>query len=170
MRIPDDPTRVAERMQEALSVAHAAIRARRDWWTRLLQEMIRIPSCFGGEHDIAARVCEHVTAAGLRPILVPMSAAALRSDPDAVPPISDVTDRNNIVVRITGTGGGRSLVVNCHLDTQPAGDATEWTHPPFSGHVDPDTNTVFGRGAMDDKAGVAICLALLQLIQEHGVV
>ena len=147
--------------------ARRAIAARAGDWTLLLQDLIRIPSCFEAEHAIVARVCEHVAATGLTPVLVPIDAAALRRNPDAVEPISEVTGRNNIVVRLPGRGGGRSLILNCHLDTQPAGDAGEWTHPPFSGHVDAASNAIFGRGAMDDKAGVAICLGLMRTLAER---
>jgi len=147
--------------------ARRAIAARAGDWTLLLQDLIRIPSCFESEHAIVARVCEHVTATGLTPVLVPIDAAALRRNPDAAEPISEVTGRNNIVVRLPGRGKGRSLILNCHLDTQPAGDPGEWTHPPFSGHIDAASNAIFGRGAMDDKAGVAICLGLMRTLVEQ---
>jgi acetylornithine deacetylase len=147
--------------------ARRAIAARAGDWTLLLQDLIRIPSCFEAEHAIVARVCEHVAATGLTPVLVPIDAAALRRNPDAMEPISEVAGRNNIVVRLPGRGGGRSLILNCHLDTQPAGDPGEWTHPPFSGHIDAASNAIFGRGAMDDKAGVAICLGLMRTLVEQ---
>jgi acetylornithine deacetylase len=153
----------------AIRGAHAMIDERKQDWTALLQELIRIPSCFEGEHAIVHRVCEHVTAIGLVPILVPMDAPAMRCLADAVEPISAVAGRNNIVVRLPGRGGGSSLILNCHLDIQPEGDAAEWTHPPFSGHVDAKTNAIFGRGAIDDKAGVAICLALMRMIVARGL-
>jgi acetylornithine deacetylase/succinyl-diaminopimelate desuccinylase-like protein len=41
------------------------------------------------------------------------------------------------------------------------------TEPGPPGHVDAETNTIFGRGAMDDKAGVAICLGLMRVIVEQ---
>jgi acetylornithine deacetylase len=151
----------------AVARARRAIEARAGDWTRLLQDLIRIPSCFEAEHAIVARVCEHVAATGLTPALVPMDAAALRRHADAVTPISEVEGRNNIVVHLPGRGGGRSLVLNCHLDIQPEGEASEWTHPPFSGHIDPRTNAIYGRGAMDDKAGAAICLGLMRVIREQ---
>src|SRR5438132_9763350 len=110
------------------------ISAHAEDWTKLLQELIRIPSCFEAEHEIVHRVCEYVTALGLVPTLVPMDATALRRQADAVNPVSEVADRNNVVVRLPGRGGGRSLILNCHLDIQPPGDPAEWTHPPFSGH------------------------------------
>jgi acetylornithine deacetylase len=166
---PGPSTRGAESgaLDRAVRAAQAAIDDGKETWTRLLQELIRIPSVFEAEHDIVARVCEYVRAIGLRPVLVPMDAAALARHPDAVEPISTVTGRSNVVLRLPGTGGGRSLVLNCHLDTQPVGDAGEWTYPPLSGHIDRGSNAVFGRGAMDDKAGVVICLALMQVIVEQ---
>src|SRR6266849_11037947 len=154
-------------VDQAIPRARETITARAVDWTALLQELIRIPSCFEAEHAIVRRVCDHVAATGLTPTLVPMDAAALRAHSDAVGPISEVPGRNNVVVRLPGRGGGRSLILNCHLDINPEGDPEEWTHPPFSGHVDSTTNAVFGRGAMDDKAGVAICLGLLRVIVEQ---
>jgi acetylornithine deacetylase len=153
----------------AIAGAHAMINARKDEWTRLLQELIRIPSCFEAEHDVVRYVCEYISAAGLAPVLVPMDADQLRRLADSVPPFSEIPDRNNVVVLVPGRGGGRSLILNSHLDIQPAGDPAEWTHPPFAGHVDAKTNTIYGRGAMDDKAGVAICLALMRVIVEQGL-
>ena len=135
-------------------------------WTRLLQDLIRIPSCFEAEHAIVQRICDEVSALGLAPVLVPMNAAALAAHPNAMQPISNVAGRNNVVVRLPGEGGGRSLILNCHLDVQPAGDPAEWTSSPFSGHIDPANKAIYGRGAMDDKAGVAICLALMRVIVE----
>ena len=156
-------------MRAADERARKAITVRADDWNRLLQDLIRIPSCYEAEHAIVARVCEHVTALGLTPVLVPIDAAALCRNPDAVKPISDVAGRNNVVVRLPGKGAGRSLILNCHLDTQPEGDWCAWTHPPFSGHIDAASNAIFGRGAMDDKAGVAICLGLMQTLVEQRV-
>src|SRR5262245_42315499 len=156
-------------MRAVYEGARRAITARADDWTRLLQDLIRIPSSFEVEHAIVARVCEHLTALGLTPMLVPIDAAALRRNPGAVKPISDVPGRNNVVVRLPGRGAGRSLILNCHLDTQPEGDWRAWTHPPFSGHIDAASNAIFGRGAMDDKAGVAIGLGLMQMLEEQGV-
>src|SRR5262245_40821488 len=96
--------------------AHRMIVDRKQDWTALLQELIRIPSCYESEQAIVHKVCEHVAAVGLSPILVPMDASALRLHADAVEPISTAAGRNNVVVRLPGKGGGRSLIFNCHLD------------------------------------------------------
>jgi len=151
----------------AIFAAREVIDARAGEWVGLLQELVQIPSRFEAEHEIVRCVCAHVTAIGLAPILVPMDEAALRRCADAVEPISKIAGRSNIVVRLPGRGGGRSLILNCHLDINPEGDASEWTYPPFSGHIDSARNKIFGRGAMDDKAGVAICLGLMRVICEQ---
>ena len=54
-----------------------------------------------------------------------------------------------------------------HTDVVPTGPETEWTHPPFSAHIDGDM--MFGRGTADMKSSIA-CLwprpkNLLQITQ-----
>jgi acetylornithine deacetylase len=159
----------SRRSGAAISAAKAMIDDRSMAWAKLLQDLIRIPSYFEAEHDIIRYVCEFAIGMGFRPILVPMEDRVLRQSTDAIEPISKVAGRSNVVVRVPGMGGGRSLVLNCHIDTQPVSDEEKWTRPPLSGHIDPTTNTIYGRGAMDDKAGVAICLGLMQVIVEQGL-
>jgi acetylornithine deacetylase len=156
-------------MSGDLAGARRMIEEHAEDWTRLLQELIRIPSPYGAEHAIVRRVSEHVIALGLTPTLVSMDAATLRRYPDACEPISEVPGRHNVVVRLPGRGGGRSLILSCHLDVQSAGDPREWTHPPFSGHIDPSVNAIFGRGAVDDKAGVAVCLGLMRILVDQAI-
>lgn len=49
----------------------------------------------------------------------------------------------------------KPLLLMGHQDVVPVNPATEkdWTHPPFSGHVD-DQGWIWGRGAVDDKSGL----------------
>jgi acetylornithine deacetylase len=65
---------------------------------------------------------------------------------------------------MAGAGGGRSLIINTHLDIVPEGDPSDWTYPPFSGHIDRERNIIYGRGAMDDKAGLTASLAVLETL------
>jgi succinyl-diaminopimelate desuccinylase len=53
--------------------------------------------------------------------------------------------------------GGPHLAFNGHTDVVPPGDEARWTHPPFAAEV--VNGTMFGRGAVDMKGGIACFLA-----------
>ena len=59
-----------------------------------------------------------------------------------------------------GTGGGRSLLLNGHIDVAEVGDAGAWTRPPFRLTVEGDR--AYGRGAADMKGGLAAALLALE--------
>lgn len=61
--------------------------------------------------------------------------------------------RENVVGTVRGTGGGRSLLFNGHVDVVPGGPAEEWDDgDPWSGRV--AGGNVWGRGACDMKGGL----------------
>ena len=61
--------------------------------------------------------------------------------------------RENAVGVRKGTGGGKSLIFNGHVDVVPPGDPANWNSgTPFSGRIDNDR--VWGRGATDMKGGL----------------
>jgi acetylornithine deacetylase/succinyl-diaminopimelate desuccinylase-like protein len=61
--------------------------------------------------------------------------------------------RENAVGVLRGSGGGRSLIYNGHVDVVPPGDPAGWTGGnPFSGRIDGER--IWGRGASDMKSGV----------------
>jgi len=131
-------------------------------WIALFQSLVRCASTFEHEHSAVALVEEQIARIGLAPLSIAFDADALEQLPGSQPPYSRVPARRNLVTRLPGRGGGRSLVLNCHLDVVPAGDEAQWTHPPFSGTIVDDI--IYGRGSFDDKAGVVICLALLEVL------
>jgi succinyl-diaminopimelate desuccinylase len=49
------------------------------------------------------------------------------------------------------------LVFAGHTDVVPPGDEARWSHPPFAGEI--AGGTLFGRGAVDMKGGIACALA-----------
>ena len=79
------------------------------------------------------------------------------------------TGRPNVVIRRPGAGGtgARSLILSGHMDTVPAGDPTEWTRSPTSGHI--EGGKLYGRGAYDMKAGVAANVAVALMLTELGI-
>ena len=60
--------------------------------------------------------------------------------------------RPNVIVTARGTGGGRSLMLNAHMDTVGVEGMTD----PFSGRL--EGARLYGRGAYDMKGSLAACL------------
>jgi acetylornithine deacetylase/succinyl-diaminopimelate desuccinylase-like protein len=67
-------------------------------------------------------------------------------------------ERPNLVARIHGRGAAPPLLLYGHVDVVPA-DSADWTHPPFGGDL--IDGTVWGRGTLDMKGGVAMLLSAL---------
>ncbi len=108
----------------------------------LLADLVRIDSVnptlipgAQGEEAIAAFIMRWARDAGLEAIV---HYAAL--------------GRPNVVVIARGSGGGRSLMLNGHIDTVGVADMPT----PFSAHI--EDNKLYGRGAYDMKGGVAASL------------
>ena len=68
---------------------------------------------------------------------------------------------------LKGTGNGRSLILNGHVDTMPAGDRAKWTHDPWGGEI--DDGEMYGLGVCDMKAGVAAMILATRFLCEAGV-
>jgi acetylornithine deacetylase len=76
--------------------------------------------------------------------------------------------RENAVGVLKGTGGGRSLIYNGHVDVVPPGDPSNWkSGDPFSGRIDKDR--IWGRGATDMKGGVVAQAMAVKALQAAGI-
>ncbi|MDK2856447.1 MAG: acetylornithine deacetylase [Bacillota bacterium] len=75
--------------------------------------------------------------------------------------------RPNVVARFPGVGGGRSIILNGHVDTMPPGDPAAWPYPPWSGVV--ERGRLYGLGAADMKAGLAGLLLAAEAVRRAGV-
>ncbi|KAB8072371.1 hypothetical protein BDV29DRAFT_158637 [Aspergillus leporis] len=82
--------------------------------------------------------------------------------------IETVAGRPSIVGVIRGSGGGKSLMLNGHIDTV---SLNSYEHEPLSGHIiEKDGRPViFGRGALDMKSGLAAEMAAIASIKSRNV-
>jgi len=71
-----------------------------------------------------------------------------------------------IVARLPGSGDGRSLAFNGHVDVVPVGDRSSWSEDPFGGAI--VDGRLFGRGATDMKGGVAAAMWATKVALEQG--
>ena len=117
-----------------------------------LRDLIRIRSINpppadapDGELLAARRIAGILTAAGLEPEV-----------------IEPVAGRGSVHARLRGDGtGGEPLLLLSHLDVVPA-PAERWSHDPFAADV--VDGYVYGRGAVDMKAMVAMELGVVRLL------
>lgn len=71
--------------------------------------------------------------------------------------------RPSVIARVRGAGGGRSLLLNAHLDTVGAGGMAR----PFDPEV--RDGRLYGRGSYDMKGGLAACLLALRDVRGAGL-
>ena len=69
-----------------------------------------------------------------------------------------------VAARLTGSGDGRSLAFNGHVDVVPGGDIRAWSHDPWAGEI--ADGKLWGRGAADMKGGVACALMAAWALRE----
>src|SRR5208282_6841375 len=80
--------------------------------------------------------------------------------------LQDVVDgRYNAIGRLKGSGGGRSLLFNGHMDTNPATEG--WTVDPWGGLYDKEF--IYGIGVSNMKAGDAAYYSAVRTLVENGV-
>jgi acetylornithine deacetylase/succinyl-diaminopimelate desuccinylase family protein len=75
--------------------------------------------------------------------------------------------REDVVGTVRGAGGGRSLILNGHVDVVPAGDPSDWPHDPWAGEV--ADGKLWGRGSCDMKGGLAAGIVALRALRDAGV-
>lgn len=78
---------------------------------------------------------------------------------------------NNYSLLYTWQGKSPNLkpvLLLAHMDVVPVADETlkEWSHPPFEGQI--DGGYIWGRGSMDDKAGVLGILQAVEMLADQG--
>jgi acetylornithine deacetylase len=75
--------------------------------------------------------------------------------------------RPNVVGVFGGEGGGKSLILNGHIDTVTIEPREQWTRDPFGAEI--DGGRMFGRGTSDMKGGMAAALMAMTCLAEAGI-
>ncbi len=112
-----------------------------------LQDLVRIPSVNG--RDVEKKVAERILAEGRR--LGFASRLVFKEE-----------SRPNVLVELGQGENGFALIG--HMDTVAEGKAEDWRFPPFNASI--KDNLLFGRGAADNKAGLACGLYTLALLRD----
>lgn len=119
--------------------------------TAFLQDLVRIPSVNGRDPEapLAARIQREASHLGFDSRMIALQ-----------------DDRPNVLVHY-GNGPDAFALIG-HMDTVAEGDPASWSNPPFAAEIK-DGNIV-GRGAADNKAGIACGLYSLALLRDLALI
>ncbi len=129
-----------------------------------LQQLVQIPSVQGNESSIQELIALKFHQIGLEVDCWELDGNVLKTHPYFCSNRKNFSGSLNVVGILKGTGGGKSIVLNGHVDVVPAGDLSQWEDDPYSGLV--KDGKMYGRGTTDMKGGnVALYLAVEAMIK-----
>src|SRR5690625_1966712 len=116
-----------------------------------LKKMIQAKSTQGEEKAVQEIVAKILTELNFTVDKWDLDHERLQNHPYFYSNRETFADSPNVVGVLKGTGGGRSIVLNGHVDVVPEGDHNQWSHHPYSGEV--VDGKMYGRGSTDMKGG-----------------
>lgn len=119
----------------------------------ILQKMVQIDSTNPSLHPSGAGEAEIATY--VESIFSDLGLPSKRHEPEP--------GRASVVGTLAGSGNGRSLLLNAHLDTVDVEGMAE----PFSGAI--RDGRLYGRGSQDMKGAMAAQLGALKIILDSGI-
>ena len=145
----------------------AAVDDWREAMLDLLARLVRTPSVTGSdaEHQAQAELADLLQAEGLEVDHWRIDLDALRREPDFPGAEAPRGEAWGLVARLPGSGGGRSLMLNGHVDVVPPGHG--WHGEPFAGQV--RGGQLHGRGACDMKAGLVATIWAVHALRHSGL-
>jgi acetylornithine deacetylase len=139
----------------------------RDEELQFLSRLITHKTLVGQEgpgQDFYAQACRDL---GLQVELYQASLEAIKTHPAYVKIDLEYAGRPNVIAEMNGGGGGRSLILNGHMDVVSPEPVSAWRFDPWGGEI--RENRVYGRGSVDMKAGLAANLFALKAVLDSGL-
>src|SRR5215216_1986058 len=161
-----DPMTVDTTARLAIDRLWTEIDRREDELVETVAELVRRPSPLGSEAEAQSYVAEHLTASGLDVEVWDLDDS-IKDLPNAGESGVPFPGRPNVAGVRKGAGGGRSLIVQGHIDVVSPEPVAAWSYDPWQATVVGDH--MYGRGAYDMKSGDALNLMLPRLLRDLGV-
>jgi putative selenium metabolism hydrolase len=117
----------------------------RETVTDFTRELIAIPSTTGNEVHVIERIKEEMDQIGYDN--------------------TQIDGMGNLLGKIGS--GEKILAIDGHVDTVEVGDPQSWEYDPFEGKL--ENGIIYGRGACDQKGGLASIIYTGSIIQEIGI-
>ncbi|WP_040158715.1 ArgE/DapE family deacylase [Nigerium massiliense] len=131
--------------------------------------LVQVPSVTGtdAESELQNTMAARLRALGMDVDCWKLDLDELAADPE-YPGVEAERVEGYGLVAESGGQGVPALVLQGHIDVVPVGDLSSWGgREPFDGRVSGDT--IFGRGTVDMKAGVAVNVAVAKALLTSGV-
>jgi acetylornithine deacetylase len=154
-RLRDNKTRIKQWLKE-----------NRAKGTRFLQILVQENSTRGNESSAQAVIIEKCRQLGLILDIWEIDGEALKQHEAYCCDRDSFEGNPNVVAVLKGSGGGRSIILNGHIDVVPVGDEKNWKHDPFSGRI--ECGRLYGRGSTDMKGGTAALLLAIESLIATG--
>ena len=140
---------------------------RKETIVEFLKKLVSFPSVTGDEWEIQNFIADKLGKTGLDVDMWEPDHEAIKKHQAYVPVKEGYKKRPNVVGIHKGTGGGRSLLFNGHVDVIPPGPSDSWEYGPFSSEI--RGNRLYGRGSSDMKSGLAAMTMAVDCLIEAGV-
>ncbi|MGD6966693.1 peptidase [Rossellomorea vietnamensis] len=134
---------------------------------RLLQKLVQEKSVRGNESKAQAVIIEKCRELGMELDIWEIEKKEIANHPFYRCDREEFQGNPNVVGSIKGKGGGRSIILNGHIDVVPKGDESAWNIDPYSGEY--LNGKVFGRGSTDMKGGTVALLLAVEALRENGI-
>ena len=149
----------------------AAVDSGFDDQVKLTADLTAFPSLRGAEATAQDFMAEQYRRRGLGIDRWQIDVEDIRHLPGFSPVVVSYDNAFNVVGahrprNAHGRSGGRSLILNGHIDVVPTGPLDLWSRPPFQPHV--ENGWLYGRGAGDMKAGLIAGLAAFDALDRIG--
>ncbi|HSR10269.1 MAG TPA: ArgE/DapE family deacylase [Thermodesulfobacteriota bacterium] len=132
-----------------------------------LQRLVREPSVLGNEAGAQEVFFSRLQDLGLRPEKWDLDIPSLKGHPNFGSLDLPYKNRPNVTgVLPAGNRGGRSLILNGHIDVVSPEPVSNWSHDPWGAQIEGEW--MYGRGAGDMKAGLAAGVLAVEAIRAAG--
>jgi acetylornithine deacetylase len=133
---------------------------------RCLGELVSIPSYGGDEGEAQRFVAGILRDLGLEVDEWELDFEKLREHPSFSMPFEREAGLG-VAGTLKGIGGGRTLILNGHVDTVEPGEGSNWSHPPLEATM--EGGRVYGRGTADMKGGLCCAIFAVKALIDAGV-
>ena len=157
-------TRIDVKIRAALETAVDRLR---DEMVHILTDLVSIPSVVGSEGSAQDFMRRQYESIGLEVQTFEANKEKVRAHPAFVDSEIPFEGRPNVIGILRGDPRKKSIILNGHIDVVSPEPSDQWQYDPWGGEI--EGNRLYGRGAMDMKAGLVTNLYAVKALASLGL-